>query len=90
MLREFRSLVCLTHDEDRILNLWANGNSITRISTDSNMSERTVSSVIARLRAMYDDVQPCAIQCVCAEYGDRQDTDQYPEGSTDKAWQRGF
>ena len=58
MLREFRSLVCLTDDEDRILGLWANGNSITRISTDSNMSERTVSSVIARLRAMYDDVQP--------------------------------
>lgn len=58
MLREFRSLVCLTDDEERILVGWANGNSITKISTDSNMSERTVSSVIARLRAMYDDVQP--------------------------------
>ena len=58
MLLEFRSLVCLTDDEDRILDGWANGNSITRISTDSNMSERTVSSVIAKLRSMYDDVQP--------------------------------
>lgn len=58
MLREFRSLAILTDEEDLVLDGWSKGRSIPTISMDAHLSERTVNNIIARLRAVYDDVQP--------------------------------
>lgn len=57
MLMEFKSLHILTDDERHVLDGWASGKSNVRIATDCHMSERTVQSILSRLRKMYDDVQ---------------------------------
>ena len=58
MLAEFRSLVCLTEDEDHVLDGWAYDKSTVWIAMRWNLSTRTVGYILARLRALYDEVQP--------------------------------
>ena len=57
-LAEFRSLVCLSDEENQVLEDWARGSTKAWIATNRNMSERTVGSILARLRSLYDGVEP--------------------------------
>lgn len=58
MLAEFRSLVCLTEDEDHVLEGWAYDKSIVCMARQCSLSERTINEILNRLRTMYDEVQP--------------------------------
>ena len=57
-LAEFRSLVCLSDEENQVLEDWARGRTKAWIATNRNMSERTVGSILSRLRSLYDGVEP--------------------------------
>lgn len=56
-LAEFRSLACLTEEEDKVLEDWAYGRSVVSTSMRCNMSTRQVNRVRDQIRAKYDDVQ---------------------------------
>ena len=56
-LAEFRSLACLTPDEDAVLQDWADGKSEVWTSMNRNMSERTIEKIRSQIRRKYDDVQ---------------------------------
>ena len=58
MLAEFRSLACLTADENEVLKDWARGDvDITATATRLNMGTRKVDSLRESIRRKYDDVQ---------------------------------
>lgn len=56
-LEDFRFLTCLTEDEDRVLQDWADGKSIVQTSLSLNMSTRQVDKLRNQIRRKYDDVQ---------------------------------
>ena len=57
MLREFRSLACLSKAEELVLKDWAHGESIVSTSMRYHMSERTVKDIRKDIREKYDSVQ---------------------------------
>lgn len=57
-LAEFRSLACLSQDEDVILQDWSNGKSVVNTSITRNISTRQVERVRNQIRIKYDAVQP--------------------------------
>ena len=57
MLAEFRTLACLTEDEDKILTAWDKGWSNVKMADKLGMSDRTVSRHLESIRDKYDDVQ---------------------------------
>lgn len=56
-LAEFRSLACLSEEEDIVLQDWAHGKSIVATSMDRNMSPRQVDKHRNQIRKKYDAVQ---------------------------------
>lgn len=56
-LADFRSLACLTPEEDMVLRDWAAGRSITSTSMRRNMSTRKVNRLRDQIREKYDAVQ---------------------------------
>lgn len=57
VLAEFRSLACLTEDENTILQDWADGKSIVATSMSRNISTRQVDKLRHQIRQKYDAVQ---------------------------------
>lgn len=58
MLAEFRSLVCLSADEETALLDWAKGESIVFTAMRRNMSVSQVNKLRNKIRKKYDEVQP--------------------------------
>lgn len=57
-LAEFRSLVCLTADEEAVLQDWASGNTdIAYTATRLHVSTRKVDALRESIREKYDAVQ---------------------------------
>lgn len=56
-LAEFRSLACLTADEDMVLQEWADGKSVVNTSMRKNISTRHINRLRDQIRAKYDAVQ---------------------------------
>lgn len=56
-LAEFRSLACLTKEEDTILQDWADGKSVVSTSMTRNISTRQVDKLRNQIRTKYDAVQ---------------------------------
>lgn len=56
MVADFKRLVYLTEDQEKVLNGWANGWSLQAIATACHMTDRNVSDIKKELRAMYDRV----------------------------------
>ncbi len=56
-LAEFRSLACLTADEDMILQEWADGKSVVNTSMRKNISTRHINRIRDQIRGKYDAVQ---------------------------------
>lgn len=56
-LAEFRSLACLSDEEDIVLQDWANGKSVVKTSMDRSMSTRQVDKLRNQIRKKYDAVQ---------------------------------
>lgn len=56
-LAEFRSLACLSADEDQILQDWADGRSVTQTAMTRNVSTRQVDKLRNQIRKKYDAVQ---------------------------------
>ncbi len=56
-LAEFRSLACLTPEEETVLHDWANGKSVVHTSMTHNMSTRLVDKIRGQIRSKYDAVQ---------------------------------
>ena len=56
-LEDFRFLACLTADEDRVLQDWADGKSIVQTSLKLNISTRQVDKLGNQIRRKYDEVQ---------------------------------
>lgn len=56
-LAEFRSLACLSEDENIILQDWADGKSVVQSALKRNISTRTVDRMRDRIRIKYDAVQ---------------------------------
>lgn len=57
-LAEFRSLACLTAEEDAVLTDWGKGNVDIRATADRlHISTRTVDALRESIRRKYDDVQ---------------------------------
>lgn len=57
MLEDFKRLVYLTEDQEKVLDGWAKKWSLQRIATFCHMTDRNVSDIKKELRAMYDQVQ---------------------------------
>lgn len=57
MLKEFRSLVPLSDEENAVLNDWALNRSVVETAFNRHMSERTVNNLKASIRVKYDAVQ---------------------------------
>ena len=57
MLMDFRTLACLTEDEDKVLTAWAKGWSNVKMADQLGMSDRTVSRHLESIRDKYDAVQ---------------------------------
>lgn len=57
MLADFRTLACLTEDEDKVLTAWAKGWSNVKMADQLGMSDRTVSRHLESIRDKYDAVQ---------------------------------
>ena len=58
ILDEFRYLARLTEDEDKILQDWEDGYSVTKSARVRNMSPRQVDRNRNQIRRKYDAVQP--------------------------------
>lgn len=56
-LAEFRSLACLSVEEDIVLQDWANGKSVVSTSMGHSMSTRQVDKLRNQIRKKYDAVQ---------------------------------
>ena len=56
-LAEFRSLACLSDEENIVLQDWANGKSVVKTSMDRSMSTRQVDKLRNQIRKKYDAVQ---------------------------------
>lgn len=56
-LSEFRSLACLSDEEDIVLQDWADGKSVVKTSMDRSMSTRQVDKLRNQIRKKYDAVQ---------------------------------
>lgn len=57
-LREFRSLACLTAEEDAVLTDWSKGGVDIRATADRlHVSTRTVDALRESIRRKYDEVQ---------------------------------
>ena len=56
MLKEFRSLACLSEEEDLVLTDWAFGKSIVSTAMRCSMSDRKVKSIRKSIRMKYDNV----------------------------------
>lgn len=56
-LAEFRSLACLSGDEDIVLQDWADGKSVVNTSMTRSMSTRQVDKLRNQIRKKYDAVQ---------------------------------
>lgn len=56
-LADFKALAFLTADEERVLDGWARGWSITRIADHCHMTDRNVCDIKKTLRDKYDRVQ---------------------------------
>lgn len=54
---EFRSLACLSEEEDTILQDWADGKSVVNTSMKRNISTRQVDKIRNQIRKKYDAVQ---------------------------------
>ena len=58
ILAEFRSLACLTPEENTILQDWVDGKSVVQTHMTRNMSTRRVDTLRHQIRQKYDAVQP--------------------------------
>lgn len=56
-LAEFRSLACLTAEEDAVLQDWADGKSVVSTSMTRSISTRQVDKLRNQIRRKYDAVQ---------------------------------
>lgn len=56
-LAEFRSLACLSDEEDIVLQDWADGKSVVDTSMSRSMSTRKVDKLRNQIRKKYDAVQ---------------------------------
>lgn len=56
-LAEFRSLACLSEEEDLVLQDWADGKSVVESAMRRNTSTRTIDRIRDRIRLKYDAVQ---------------------------------
>lgn len=56
-LAEFRSLACLSGEEDVVLQDWADGKSVVNTSMTRSMSNRQVDKLRNQIRKKYDAVQ---------------------------------
>ena len=56
-LAEFRSLACLSGEEDVVLQDWADGKSVVNTSMSRSMSTRQVDKIRNQIRKKYDAVQ---------------------------------
>lgn len=56
-LAEFRSLACLSEDENVVLQDWSDGKSVVKTSMDRSMSTRQVDKLRNQIRRKYDSVQ---------------------------------
>lgn len=56
-LAEFRSLACLSDEEDIVLQDWAGGKSVINTSMSRSMSTRKVDKLRNQIRKKYDAVQ---------------------------------
>lgn len=56
-LAEFRSLACLSDEEDIVLQDWADGKSVVNTSMARSMSTRQVDKLRNQIRKKYDAVQ---------------------------------
>lgn len=56
-LAEFRSLACLSEEEDHVLQDWADGKSVVKSAMQRNTSTRTIDRIRDRIRLKYDAVQ---------------------------------
>lgn len=56
-LSEFRSLACLSGEEDVVLQDWADGKSVVNTSMTRSMSNRQVDKLRNQIRKKYDAVQ---------------------------------
>ena len=56
-LAEFRSLACLSVEENVVLQDWADGKSVVSTSMQHNMSTRQVDKLRNQIRKKYDAVQ---------------------------------
>lgn len=57
ILTEFRTLACLTPEEDTTLQDWADGKSIANTAMMHSMSTRRVDKIRHQIRQKYDAVQ---------------------------------
>ena len=57
MLREFRTLACLSEEEEIVLRDWSLGKSIVATSMNHNMCETKVKDIRKVLRDKYDAVE---------------------------------
>ena len=58
ILDDFRHLACLTADEEKILQDWKAGDSVTKSARKQSMSSRQVDRLRNQIRRKYDAVQP--------------------------------
>ena len=58
MLAEFRSLACLSSEEDKVLQMWSKDDSVVEMAFALNVSTRTVDRILSRIRLKYDNVRP--------------------------------
>lgn len=56
-LSEFRSLACLSAEENIVLQDWADGKSVVNTSMNRSMSTRQVDKLRNQIRKKYDAVQ---------------------------------
>lgn len=56
-LAEFRSLACLSEEENIVLQDWADGKSVVSTSMSRSMSTRQVDKLRNQIRKKYDAVQ---------------------------------
>ena len=57
MLKEFRSLACLSEEEDLVLTDWALGKSVVSTAMRYSMCDRKVKGLRKSIRMKYDDVR---------------------------------
>ena len=57
-LAEFRDLACLSAEEDKVLQDWADGRSVVSTAMACSMSTRQVDKLRNQIRKKYDAVQP--------------------------------